>query len=134
MRDLHTGHGWSNRPLVRERDKGRVRRLWKLALGMVIAFGPVATFLVNQNECLQIRYQVGRLESQRDRLEEQERLLRLDAARLEALERIERWAAKRRDLVKPGADGTVVVELAPAAPTDLVAGSDERHPTGEAAR
>jgi len=114
--------GWSNKELVRERDKGGVRRLWRLLLGMTISVGPAAGFLVNQNECLQIRYQVGRLEGRRDDLAEQERLLRLDVSRLESLADVEAWASRRRDLVKRGAATTVVVELAPTAPTDLVAG------------
>lgn len=122
---------WTNRTVTREVDHHRARWLWGLLLGMVLASAPSAVYLLQQNECLRMSYEVNRLRTEQERLEELERRLRMRRDVLESLESIETWALKRHGLTWPAPGQVVVVREAVAERSDLVAAIEEteRDPT-----
>ncbi len=112
---------WVNRPLVRERDELRVRSLWRMLLGIVVALAPAGAYLLQQNECLKLTYSVNEIHAEQERLVEQEQRLKSRRAALEALPGIERWAALRGGLVRPEPGQLIVMGPAAAGPGNLVA-------------
>ena len=100
---------WKNRPLVRERDDQRLRWLWAMLAGLVLALAPAGAYLVNQNSCLELSYEIEELELQRERLAEIERRLAVRRAEVASMTAIERWAARERGLIRPDAERIVVV-------------------------
>ena len=113
--------GWSNRPLVRETDGPRVRSLWKAFLAVVVAIAPTAVYLVQQNQCVMLGYEVSDLEMSYESLVKQELELRAETATLEQLDRIERWAVRKHGLEAPATEDVVIVRLDGVRPTGLVA-------------
>jgi hypothetical protein len=103
--------GWCNRPLVRETDGRRVRSLWKALLAVVVAIAPTAAYLVQQNQCVKLSYQVADLEVAHEQLVKQELELRAERARLEVLQDIERWALTQRGLNQPASGDVVIVRI-----------------------
>ena len=103
---------WRNRAVLREIDDRRVRRLGRIVLAMAVAAAPTAVYLVQQNESLEIRYEVNDLRAQRESLLKKERRLTLERARLESLTSIESWAKRKHGMIQPG-PGSVVVIPAP---------------------
>jgi hypothetical protein len=97
-------HHWQNRPVLREIDSHRVRRLWRVVLAIAMALTPWTVYLMQQNERLKIVYEVNALRSELVRLQEEERRLNVERARLESLAPIERWAVRSRGLARPGAE------------------------------
>jgi hypothetical protein len=95
---------WRNRPVLREIDSHRVRRLWRVALAIAMALTPWTVYLLQQNERLKIVYEVNALRSEMVRLQEEERRLNVERARLESLAPIERWAVRSHGLTRPGAE------------------------------
>lgn len=102
-------HRWRNVPLTRERDARRSRWLWTLLLGAIAAAVPVAMYLLQQMECVQVRYRIEELRSRKDRLEESERRLRIERATLESLPSVETRAERELGLVRPSPERTLVV-------------------------
>jgi cell division protein FtsL len=76
---------------------------------MVVAVIPAGAYLFHQNECLELSYRVNALAREHQRLLEDERRLRVERARLESLERIERWARREHGLIRPDDDDVLVV-------------------------
>lgn len=115
---------WRNVTVTRERDGYRTRWMWGLLLGVLAAAAPLAIYLVQQMEHVQVRYRTETLRAERDRLVETERRLRATAAMLEAPERVERQAVRGLGLAHPASSRRVVVgktgpgrgSLAPRAP------------------
>jgi len=104
---------WQNVTPAPERDDRRVRWLWRMVIGLVLAFAPGAALLLQQNECLKLSYAVEGLWTDRDELLEEERRLRV--------ERSGSWAI-RDGLVAPADDRVVVVGQPPVStPDQLVA-------------
>jgi cell division protein FtsL len=100
---------WVNRAIAREVDHDRARWLWGVFVAMLLAAAPFAAYLLEQNECLRLSYEVSALRQQHDELAEQDRRLRMQRARLESLEKIESWAVQRRGLVHPSPEQVIVV-------------------------
>lgn len=119
--DLTDSRQWRNRSLVRETDEHRLRSLWRTLLGVVIAIAPTAVYLVQQNECVKISYEVSALEEAYELLVKEEQKLRADRTELESLTEIERWASRERGLRQPTPEEVVVVRADPAGPPDLLA-------------
>jgi len=112
---------WQNVTPAPERDDRRVRWLWRMVIGLVLAFAPGAAYLLQQNECLKLSYSVEGLWIERDGLLEEERRLRVKRSGLESLAEIRSWAI-RDGLVAPAEDRVVVVGQPPVtAPDQLVA-------------
>ena len=99
---------WKNRPLVRERDAQRARRLWVTLALFVAALAPAGIYLYEQNSCLQLSYEIESIDRQREDLKELERRLEVRHAGVASMQSIERWAA-RRNLERPGAEEIVVL-------------------------
>jgi hypothetical protein len=119
--DLTGSRQWRNRSLVRETDEHRLRSLWRTLLGVVIAIAPTAVYLVQQNECVKISYEVSALEEAHELLVKEEQKLRADRTELESLTEIERWASRERGLRQPTSEEVVVVRADPAETPDLLA-------------
>lgn len=100
---------WKNATLVRERDDRRVRWLWGWLLGIVAAFAPIAVYLLQQMEYVQVRYRIEALRAEQDRLSEEERRLRVERATLEALPRVDARATTELGLVHPPRQHVVVI-------------------------
>ena len=98
---------WKNRPLVRERDAQRARRLWVTLALFVAALAPAGIYLYEQNSCLQLSYEIESIDRQREDLKELERRLEVRHAGVASMQSIERWAA-RRNLERPAAEEVVV--------------------------
>lgn len=106
---------WRNQPLVLERDKRYIRVLWLASLALALAIVPASFYLYQQNECLKLSIRADELRSEQTRLDELDRRLRLERARLGALPGIEGWALAKRGLVRPASAQMVVVrQVAPA--------------------
>jgi cell division protein FtsL len=112
---------WRNRAVLREIDDRRVRRLGRVVLAMAVAAAPTAVYLVQQNESLEIRYEVNELRARRELLLKQERRLSLEQARLESLTSIESWAKSKHGMIQPGAESVVVVPAPEPEAGELVA-------------
>jgi hypothetical protein len=121
MTQIEGHRRWENRPIEREYDRGRARSLRGVVLGLVVAFAPVAAYLFQQNECLELNYAVDGLRREQDRLLELERRLSLRKADLESLEQIENWALRKHGLTRPAHDQVVVLHNTPTRPGHLVA-------------
>ena len=113
--------GWRNRPLVRETDERGVRSLWKAFLAVLVAIAPTAVYLVQQNQCVKLAYEVSDLELTYEELVKQELDLQAETAGLETLDGIERWALRKHGLERPGAENVVIVRVEPERPADLMA-------------
>ena len=94
-----TGRAWRNRLLVRERDPHVGRWLGIMLFAALVAVVPGVAYLLQQNECVKMSYDVNRLRTEQDELLEQERRLRAERARLSSLPRIEAWARGKGGLV-----------------------------------
>jgi hypothetical protein len=112
--------------VLREIDRYRVRRLWRVVLAIAMALTPWTVYLLQQNERLKIVYEVNALRSELARLQKEERRLNVQRARLESLAPIETWALRRHGLDRPDNEHVFVVrdarpeseELTDLAPTD----------------
>jgi cell division protein FtsL len=100
--------------LVRERDRRRIRELRLLVLAVVPAALALLGYTWVQTEIMRTGYQVRALERRVEELARTERQLRLDASRLESLERVEAAAAKELEMQFPTLEQMVFVEV-PAA-------------------
>jgi len=109
------GRRWANRAVAHEVDRERVRWLWAMFFGMMLAAAPFAAYLLEQNECLGRSYEASSLRAEHERLLESERRLRMRRAALESLESIERWALTRRHLVHPSPEQVVIIRRGPSA-------------------
>ncbi len=114
---LVTQRRWQNQPLVRERDTGSVRWLWRLVATMAVIAIPMAIYLHLHGQSIRLAYEASALRAEQDSLIEQERRLRIERARLESLERVEHWADVE-GLVVPGAHQVVVIESVPPSGPD----------------
>ena len=122
------GQGWQNMTPARERDDRRVRWLWRMVIGLVLAFAPGGGYLLQQNECLKLSYAVEGLRIERDELLEEERRLTVERSGLESLAGIRAWAI--RDGLAPAEDRVVVVGEPPlTAPEELVARTPSDSPS-----
>ncbi len=113
--------GWSNRSLVRETDPYRVRSLWRTLLAAIVALAPTAVFLLEQNECMKISYEVNDLAVAHETLVKQEQELKVEKTRLESLADIEHWALRERGLRQPEPGNVIVVRSVQSEPLELVA-------------
>ena len=121
--------GWRNRPLVRELDPERAKFMWRMLFALGLSLAPAGLFLVQQNECLSLSYQVETLRSEQEALRKQERDLRVERAELESLSAIERWAIENRRLQRPKPDNMVIVTPPQSVgPDRLVASAGTRRP------
>ncbi len=100
---------WRNAPIVRERDSRRARWLWAVFLGLCAAATPIAAYLLQQMEYVQVRYQIEELRDRRARMEEAVKRLRIERATLEAFPRVESRAVEDLGLVHPPPRQVVVV-------------------------
>jgi len=95
--------------LVRERDRRRMRELLVLLVALLPPLA-VLFFGVRTNlQTIQLGYQIGRLEKQRDRLIERRRRLLIEKAQESALARVEGIARGPLGLVPPRPEQVVLV-------------------------
>jgi cell division protein FtsL len=105
---------WRNSPVQREIDSRRERWVWKVVLGVALALTPFAVYLLQTMAYVQTSYAIEEVRSQETRLQEADRRLRIEKAKLEALPAVEARAVHGLGLVHPPPAHTVVV-----APGDL---------------
>ena len=117
---------WRNRPLVRERDERRVRRLWRMLLGIVVAVAPMGFYLIQQNEYLQLTYTTSELRARQQELHELEQALRSQRAALESLSEVERWAKEEHGLCRPDPEQVMILGFPDRGPSNLVASTSAR--------
>ena len=117
--------GWSNRFLVRETDSHHVRSLWRTLLAVVVALAPTAAYLVEQNECMKISYEVNDLAVAHETLLKQEQELKVSRTQLESLADIEHWAVRERGLRQPEPENVIVVRSGQREPMELVASAPQ---------
>jgi hypothetical protein len=120
---------WRNQPLVLERDKRHIRGLWLGFLAFVVAIIPASFYLYQQNECLKLSIKAEELRSEKIQLEELDRRLRHERARLGALPGIEDWAVANRGLVRPASGQMVVVRQTTLVDEDLLARTPDQEST-----
>lgn len=113
--------GWSNRFLVRETDGYHMRSLWRTLLVAMIALAPTAVYLVEQNECTKVSYEVNDLAVTHEALVKQEQELKVAKTQLESLAEIEVWASRERGLLQPEPENVIVVRSGQSEPIDMVA-------------
>lgn len=101
---------WRNRSIVRERDEHHVRWLWGMLTGIVLALAPAGAYLLCQNDCLKVVYQVNRLVVEHEDLLEQARRLDAKRAELESPARIDAWARRDTGLVLPASEQVFIVQ------------------------
>ncbi len=95
--------------LVRERDRRRMRELLVLLVAILPPLG-VLLFGVRTNlQTIELGYQIGRLEKQRDRLIERRRKLLIEKAQASSLVRVEGIARGPLGLVAPRPEQVVLV-------------------------
>lgn len=111
---------WKNQPVIRERDPRRVRALWWLMVGIVVALAPVAVFVWLQMQFVDVHYEIQNLQDAIEELERAEHRLRSDRARMSAPARVES-NTRRLGLVRPEPDQVVMVEAGSPALEDLLA-------------
>ncbi len=102
---------WRNTALVYEQDRRRSRGLWLALLGLVSAIVPVAVYLVQQGEYVQLRYRIDEVRRQTERFEKAEQTFRIERARLQTPAEIES-RAEEIGLVRPVPSEIVVVRAA----------------------
>lgn len=120
MASDRTERRWKNRPLVRERDVQRARRLWVTLALFAAALAPAGLYLYEQNSCLQLSYEIESIDRQREDLDELERRLEVRRAGVASMQSIERWAA-RKNLERPAEEEIVVVPYEDAVGDTMVA-------------
>ena len=113
--------GWRNRSLVRETDDYRLRSLWRTLLVVVVALAPTAVYLLEQNECMKISYEVNDLVVTHETLVKQDQELKVEKTQLESLADIERWALRERGLRQPEPEDVIVVRPGRSEPIELLA-------------
>ena len=116
MMDYHTVKRIDNTRLVRHAAPARLRDLWRLcAAGGAIA-ACLLSYAWQHFECIQIRYQVEQLESQRAKAMQLNQQLHLEVASLRSPMRVDTIARDQLGLTVP-----VPGQVAPAdAPNDAV--------------
>jgi len=100
---------WRNRPLERERDRERLRWLWGVFVAIVLMALPAGAYLVYQNASLKLQYELSGLKQTYEQLQEQERQLKVERAKLESLARVEGWARRECGLVPPPGEAVFVL-------------------------
>ncbi|MGD8375753.1 MAG: hypothetical protein PVF68_06395 [Acidobacteriota bacterium] len=97
-----------NDRLERERDRERVREMFR-AVGLgVLVLVPLLLHVWQQVTFVETAYHVAELRARRQELEKSLRILRLERASLESLERVE-GQARRAGLVQPPPEAVVQV-------------------------
>jgi len=127
--DNNRKKGWRNRELVRQTDRRSIRNLWILLLGIVAALAPMAIYVIEQIQFVQVRYQIESVRKDHARFQEAAERYRVQRATLECPTRV---AARARNLglVEPspdriiivGAEETVLEDLLARAPDDPSSG------------
>ncbi len=100
---------WKNQTLVREPDRQHWRRSWRIFLSVAVAFAPSIVYVIQVNECLELRYQLAASRAEIEQRAEEEQRLTVERARLEALDEVEIWAVHKRGLRFPEPEQVIVV-------------------------
>jgi hypothetical protein len=124
---VHPQRRWRNQPVDREVDRRGARWLWGALLGVALAALPAVVYLVLQNECLRLSYELSAARSELDRLVEAERRLRVQRASLESLAEVEAWALEENGMIAP-APGQVVVVRSTGSGADALLARDRGAP------
>jgi hypothetical protein len=127
---VHGYRRWTNRPVAREPDHGARRRLWAFVVGIVVTCSPLALWQLEQNECLRLTYEAGRLRAEQERLSEVARRLRARREALRSLVEVEEWALSN-GWVRPQPEQLVVVAEVPPPAAELVAANAGPRVRGE---
>jgi cell division protein FtsL len=121
------GRAVDNSQVVREVDPRMSRDIWLLLLLVAALVGGLVLYAwpnLELREAARVKEQMSR---ERERLQEENRKLRLEKATLESLRRVEAIAVRDLGLVAPPPESLLVVERpVPAAPGEKLArGKDE---------
>ena len=100
-----------NQCLVKERDQARARELQRVVWICAAMLVPVLFYVWQQVEYIRYGYRVEQLRSEKSRLVEWNRQLKLERATLLNLRRVEKVAAGQLGLVPPSSENTVKIRL-----------------------
>jgi cell division protein FtsL len=100
-----------NERLVKDRDQARARELQRVVWVCAAMLVPVLFYVWQQVEYIRYGYQVEQLRSEKSRLVEWNRQLKLERATLLNLRRVEKVAAGQLGLVPPTSENTVKIRL-----------------------
>jgi cell division protein FtsL len=122
------GRAVDNSQVVREVDPRMSRDIWLLLLLVAALVGGLVLYAwpnLELREAARVKEQMSR---ERERLQEENRKLRLEKATLESLRRVEAIAVRDLGLVPPPPESLLVVErpVPTAAGAMLARGKDER--------
>jgi cell division protein FtsL len=120
MTEYHTVKRIDNTRLVRLAAPSRVRDLWRLCAGGAAIAACLLFYTWQHFECIQVRYQVEQLESQRTKALQLNQQLHLEVAALRSPMRVDTIAHNQLGLTVP-----VPGQVAPAdAPSEAVVAQD----------
>ena len=122
------GRAVDNSQVVREVDPRMSRDIWLLLLLVAALVGGLVLYAwpnLELREAARVKEQMSR---ERERLQEENRKLRLEKATLESLRRVETIAVRDLGLVSPPPESLLVVErpVATLSGAQLARGKDER--------
>jgi len=100
-----------NHRLVKERDQARARELRRVAWICAGLLAPVLFYVWQQIEYIRTGYQIEQLRSEKNRLIEWNRQMKLERATLLNLQRIEELGRSHLGLVPPDPENTVKIRL-----------------------
>jgi cell division protein FtsL len=115
----------TNSRVVREVDPRASRNLWLLLALVAGVVGGMVLYAWPRVQALHLDTQTQQHETQKERLLEQNRKLRLEKAATERLENVQDTATQQLGLVEPAPDRLYVIERPPAAHGGQVAQSPE---------
>ncbi len=119
---------WTNTRIEREVDPHRSRWLYGGLMALLIAVLPAVAWVLHQNECLRLSYELNSVRSDCERLQEHGRRVAVKRAELESLARVETWARKHGGLQLPDAESVVVVRPVDSPAAELLAGISSNEP------
>jgi len=100
-----------NRRLVKERDQARARELRRMAWICAALLAPVLFYVWQQIEFIRTGYQIEHLRSEKNRLIEWNRQMKLERATLLNLKRVEDLGRSHLGLVPPDPKNTLKIRL-----------------------
>ena len=125
------GRAIDNSQVVREVDPRMSRDIWLLLLLVAALVGGLVLYAwpnLELREAARVKEQMSR---ERERLQEENRKLRLEKASLEELQRVEAIARRELGLVPPPPEQVVVVEQPESRPAGRLARAGDASPKPE---
>lgn len=123
MRKEHkaTDRRWRNVGVVREHDSDRSIRAWALWVALILALTPSITYLLQRNRSMETRVRLNVLQKELEGARLTERKMAIDWAKISSPEKIEAWASKQQQLIRPPSRDVIIVTDEPLPTKGLIA-------------